>query len=294
VASPSGTHDPAADHQPDPTPGTARGPDPEPVPGAALRLDGVSVVRPPTTLVDDVSWTVRPGERWVILGPNGSGKTTLVRIASLYLHPSAGTVDVLGERLGRVDVRRLRRRIGLVSPALADMLRPEITAVEAVVSAREAALETWWHTYGPDDLAAARALLARMGAGALAERAFGTLSSGERQRVLLARSLWGDPGLVLLDEPTAGLDLGAREQLVERLGHLADDASTPPTVLVTHHVEEIPPRFTHALLLRAGRVVRAGPLDDALTEATLSETFGLPLALDRRNGRYTARARIPR
>jgi iron complex transport system ATP-binding protein len=250
----------------------------------------VSVVCPPATLVDDVSWSVRAGERWVVLGPNGSGKTTLLRVAALYLHPTSGTVEVLGARLGRVDVRRLRTRVGFVSPAFADMLRADVTAIEAVMSAREAALETWWHAYGPDDLAAARSLLARTGAAALAERAFGTLSSGERQRVLLARSLWGEPGLVLLDEPTAGLDLGAREGLVERLAHLADDPTTPPTVLVTHHVEEIPAGFTHALLIRDGRVQATGPIDEVLSAGALSDTFGLALHLDRRDGRYAARA----
>ena len=256
----------------------------------ALRLSGVGVVRPPATLLADIDWTVRPGERWVVLGPNGSGKTTLIRLASLYLHPSTGTVDVLGHRLGRVDVRRLRTRIGLVSPALADMLRPEITASEAVMTAREAALEPWWHSYGDGDRRAAAGLLERTGAAELADRTFGTLSSGERQRVLLARSLWGDPGLVLLDEPTAGLDLGAREDLIGRLAHLADDPTTPPTVLVTHHVEEIPPGFTHALLLREGRVMAAGPLDEVLTAGALSDLFGLALALDARGGRFAARA----
>ncbi len=158
------------------------------------------------------------------------------------------------------------------------------------MSAREAALETWWHTYGADDRDHALDLLARTGAEALADRTFGTLSSGERQRVLLARSLWGDPGLVLLDEPTAGLDLGAREDLVARLTDLADDPTTPPTVLVTHHVEEIPRGFTHALLLRAGRVAAAGPIDAVLTAPALSDVFGLALDLDRRDGRYAARA----
>lgn len=262
---------------------------PSPAP-PALRLTSVDVVRPPVTILAGVDWTVAPGERWVVLGPNGSGKTTLLRVASLYLHPTRGTVDVLGQRLGRVDVRRLRTRIGLVSPAFADLLRPDVTALDAVMSAREAALETWWHTYGDDDRAHARDLLDRLGAAPLADRSFGTLSSGERQRVLLARSLWGDPGLVLLDEPTAGLDLGAREDLVARLTDLAGDPTTPPTVLVTHHVEEIPRGFTHALLLRAGRIVVAGPIDGVLTAAALSEAFGLPLDLDRRDGRYAARA----
>jgi iron complex transport system ATP-binding protein len=260
------------------------------VPPPALALSGVAVVRDASALLADVDWVVRAGERWVVLGPNGSGKTTLLRVASLWLHPSSGTVDVLGHRLGRVDVRRLRTRIGLVSPAFADLLRPEVTAAEIVMAAREAALETWWHAYRDADRARALALLDRMGAAPLADRAFGTLSSGERQRVLLARSLWGDPGLVLLDEPTAGLDLGAREDLVGRLAALADDPTTPPTVLVTHHVEEIPPGFTHALALRAGRVVAAGPLADVVTAPTLSATFGLALHLDRRDGRFAARA----
>jgi len=250
----------------------------------------VRVVRDGRAILDGIDWTVGPGQRWVVLGPNGSGKTTLVRVASLYLHPSSGRVEVLGGVLGRVDVRRHRRRIGLVSAALTDMLRPEVPAVEVVMAAREAALETWWHTYGDDDRRRARALLARMGAEVVADRPFGTLSSGERQRVLLARSLWGEPGLVLLDEPAAGLDLGAREDLVARLAALAGDPATPPTVLVTHHVEEIPATFTHALLLRGGRVVGCGPVDRVLTAGALSSTFGLRLALDHRGGRYAARA----
>jgi iron complex transport system ATP-binding protein len=256
----------------------------------ALRLTSVDVIRPPTTVLAGIDWTVDRGQRWIVLGPNGAGKTTLLRLAALYLHPSRGEVEVLGHRLGRVDVRRHRRRIGLVSPAFADMLRADVTALDAVMTAREAALETWWHTYDADDRARARALLGRMGAAHLAGRSFGTLSSGERQRVLLARSLWGEPGLVLLDEPTAGLDLGAREDLVRRLGTLADDPSTPPTVLVTHHVEEIPRGFTHALLVREGRAVAAGHLHEVVTAAALSDLFDVALDLDRRDGRFAARA----
>ena len=263
---------------------------PAPPAAPALRLAGVDVVRPPVTILAGIDWTVGAGERWVVLGPNGSGKTTLLRLASLYLHPTTGTVDVLGRRLGRVDVRRLRTRIGLVSPALADLLRPDITVLDAVMSAREAALETWWHTYDERDHDHALDLLARTGTRRLAARTFGTLSSGERQRVLVARSLWGGPGLVLLDEPTAGLDLGAREDLIGRLATLARDPTTPPTVLVTHHVEEIPAGFTHALLLRGGRVQSAGPIDDVLTGAALSDLFGLPLVLDVAGDRYAARA----
>jgi iron complex transport system ATP-binding protein len=257
----------------------------------ALRLSGVGLVRDDVTILDGVDWEVAPHERWIVLGPNGSGKTTLMRVAGLYLHPSRGEVEVLGERLGRVDVRRLRTRIGFVSAAFAAMLRDGVTAADVVMTAEHAALETWWHTYGDSDRSRAVELLDRMGAGPLADRPFGALSSGERQRVLLARSLWRDPGLVLLDEPTAGLDLGAREDLVSRLAGLAADPTTPATVLVTHHVEEIPAGFTHGLVLDRGRVVAAGRLDEVLSAGLLSDVFGLPLALDRRRGRYAARAR---
>src|SRR5690606_35918310 len=209
----------------------------------------------------------------------------LLRVAGLWLHPSSGTVEVLGERLCRTDVRRLRARIGFVSPALADMLRPGVVARDADMAGRDAALATRWHGYDDDDRAHAEELLDRLGIAAVADRPFGALSSGERQRTLLARSLWRTTGLVLLDEPTAGLDLGAREDLVGRLGDLAVHRDTPPTVLVTHHVEEIPPGFTHVLLLKAGRVAAAGPIDETLTADALSDLFGLPLALDRREGR---------
>ncbi len=254
-----------------------------------VRMRGVSVRIDGTTILRDADWTVRAGERWVILGPNGAGKTTLLRLASLYLHPSTGTVEVLGELLGRTDVRRLRRRIGLVSPAFAGMLRTGVTAVDVVMTAREAALETWWHEYTDDDRDAALVLLDRLGMGGVAERSFGALSSGERQRVLLARSLWGQPGIVLYDEPTAGLDLGSREDVLGRMADLAADPATPPLVLVTHHVEEIPEGFTNALLMGDGRIVAAGPIDDVLTAEALSELFGLPLALDHRGGRFAAR-----
>jgi iron complex transport system ATP-binding protein len=251
-------------------------------------LAGVGVVRDERWLVRDIDWAVEPEQRWVIVGPNGSGKTTLMRIASLYLHPSTGTVDVLGNRLGRVDVRTLRRRIGLASGGLSAILRPDLLAVDAVMTARFAALEPWWHQYDATDRDRARELLDRMGVGHAADRPLATLSDGERQRVALARTLMNDPELLLLDEPAAGLDLAAREDLVARLADLAGDAAAPPLVLVTHHVEEVPPGFTHALLLRDGAVVAAGPIDDALTADTLSVAFGLPVRLDRRDGRFWA------
>ncbi len=258
---------------------------------AALELRGVTVVRGRCAIVDDVDWTVQPDERWVVLGRNGSGKTTLLRLASCYLHPTAGTVDVLGARLGRVDVRELRARIGLTSAALADQLRPTLDALDVVMTAKHAALEPWWHRYTDHDRTRATGLLERLGVATLADREFGTLSSGERQRVLLARTLMIDPGIVLLDEPNAGLDLTGREELVAALTALAADPSSPPIVLVTHHVDEIPPGFTHLLLLREGRVLEAGPLDDTLTATGLSEAFGLQLCIERRNGRFSAFAR---
>jgi iron complex transport system ATP-binding protein len=257
----------------------------------ALELRGVRVVRDGRAILDGIDWTVHEHERWVVLGRNGSGKTTMLRLASCYLHPTAGTVDVLGQRLGRVDVRQLRARIGLTSAALADQLRPNLDAVDVVMTAKYAALEPWWHTYTDDDRKRAATFLDRLGVGGLAERHFGTLSSGERQRVLLARTLMTEPGLVLLDEPNAGLDLGGREELVAALAALAGDPDSPPSILVTHHVDEIPPGFTHVLLLREGRVHAAGPIEATLTVEDLSATFGLSLTLERRNGRFSAFAR---
>jgi iron complex transport system ATP-binding protein len=257
----------------------------------ALALEHVSLWRDDRVILDDVDWTVGADQRWVVLGRNGSGKTTLIRLASLYLHPSHGTVRVLGETLGRTDVRTLRTRIGLASPSLADQLRADLTPTEIVMTAAHAALEPWWHTYTHEQRQRAVELLGQLGCAALADQPFGHLSSGERQRVLLARAMMTDPGLLLFDEPTAGLDLGGREELVASLSVLAGDPAKPPMVLVTHHVEEIPRSFTHVLLLRAGRVAAAGPVSEVLTADALSDCFGLALALDRRDGRWSARAR---
>lgn len=255
-----------------------------------LRLGEVAFRREGRAILDDVSWAVGAAERWAVLGPNGSGKTTLLRIASLWLHPSSGTVQVLGETLGRTDVRQLRSRIGVTSAALADRLRPDLATHDVVMTARRGALEPWWHRYDDVDRSATAAALARSGADHLADRPFVTLSSGERQRVLLARTLVTEPDLLLLDEPFAGLDLGAREDLLTRLGTLAADPGVAPTVLVTHHVEEIPVGFTHALLLRAGYVVAAGPIAETLTAKHLCTAFGLPVDLDHTAGRWSARA----
>jgi len=256
-----------------------------------LALRDVSLVTATgTRILDHVDWQVREGEHWVVLGPNGSGKTSLVRIAALYQHPSSGEVDVLGERLGRTDVRTLRTRIGFSSASLAAQLRPALTVIDVVMTAHNAALEPWWHRYDDHDRAGALVALERVGAGHLASRQLGSLSSGEQQRVLLARTLVTSPGLLLLDEPNAGLDLGGREELVRALAALARDEQSPPTALVTHHVDEIPPGFDHLLLLRAGRILAAGPLPATLTSAALSECFGLPLTVAEARGRYWARA----
>ncbi len=253
-----------------------------------VALAGVRLIRDDQTILDGIDWRVRRGERWVMLGPNGSGKTSLCQIISFYLHPSAGSVSVLGGELGHVDVRALRRRIGLTSAALAAMMQPRLTAEQIVVAGKHAALAHWWHTYDEADWTRARHTLARVGCLDHAGQRFGTLSSGERQRVLLARALMSDPSLLVLDEPTAGLDLAGREQLIQTLGGLARDRLVPALVLVTHHVDEIPPGFTHALLLASGRIVAAGPIARVLTRDRLSACFGLALAVERRHGRWRA------
>ncbi len=202
-------------------------------------------------------------------------------------------MTVLGEQLGRTDVRRLRARVGVSSAALAAQLRPTLSAADVVMTARFGALEPWWHTYDDGDRTRARDLLDRVGNAGHADQAFGTLSSGERQRTLIARALMNDPAVLLLDEPTAGLDLSGREELVATLAALADDARTPPVALVTHHVEDIPPGFTHAMILGQGSIVAQGPLADTLTADHLSHVFGLDVRLHRRGDRYTAYAEPP-
>jgi iron complex transport system ATP-binding protein len=259
-------------------------------PALPLKFTAVDLDRLDTPVLHQVNWRVGPAERWAVLGPNGSGKTTMFELASGYLHPTRGTVDILGHRLGQVDVRRLREHIGVVSTAIAKKLVPDISATDVVVSALHGALEPWWHRYGADERARAAGLLAAAGFAAIANRRFGVLSDGERQHVLLARALMSDPALLLLDEPAAGLDVGGRERLVATLSRLAGDAAAPPMVMITHHVEEIPVGFTHVLLLRAGRVVAAGPIAGTLSAASLSETFGLSLRLDGAQGRWTCRA----
>ncbi len=256
-----------------------------------LALAGVTVRRGATTLLDDVDWEVEEGERWVVLGPNGAGKTTLLQLASARMHPTSGVVGILGEVLGAVDVFELRPRIGLASSSMAERIPSSETVGNVVVTASYGIVGRWRETYAAMDIARAMELLRALGADHLVNRAYGTLSEGERKRVQIARALMTDPELMLLDEPAAGLDLGGREDLVARLGALASDTEAPAMVLVTHHVEEIPPGFTDVLMIRDGRVVAAGPLGLAMTEANLSETFGMPLVLEQHGDRWSARAR---
>ncbi len=228
-------------------------------------------------------------ERWVVIGPNGAGKTSLLRIAAAMEHPSTGTAYVLGERLGRTDASELRARVGLSSSALSQRIPDDEVVRDLVVSAGYAVLGRWREKYEDVDYEQAIDMLESLGAEHLAERTYGTLSEGERKRVLIARSLMTDPELLLLDEPAAGLDLGGREELVARLADLAADPDAPATVLVTHHVEEIPPGFSHCLLLSEGKVVASGLLTDVLTSENLSKAFGQSIALDVIDGRYFAR-----
>lgn len=254
-------------------------------------MAAVSVVRGAKTLLSKVDWQVREGERWVILGPNGAGKTTLLQIAAARLHPTSGIAGILDESLGKVDVFELRPRIGLSSAALANQIPEYEKVLNVVVTAAYGVTGRWREGYEKDDERRAFALLNDWGMGPLLNRKFSTLSEGERKRVQIARALMTDPELLLLDEPAAGLDLGGREDLVHRLSQLALDEDAPAIVLVTHHLEEVPPGFTHAMLMREGEVVAAGPVEEVLTSGNLSETFGLPLDVSVNAGRYTATAR---
>lgn len=261
---------------------------------AVLELADVTVRRGQATLIENIDWTVEEDERWVILGPNGAGKTTLLQVASAQIHPTSGVAGILDEVLGTVDVFELRPRIGLTSASLADRIPRSERVHDVVVSASYAVIGRWREKYDDLDHERATTLLTELGAAQLSDRTFGTLSEGERKRVQIARALMTDPELLLLDEPAAGLDLGGREDLVSTLSVLAMDEAAPATVLVSHHVEEIPPGFTHALLLREGRVVAAGPLEQVLTEPVVSATFGMPLQLSYEEERWSARRRTHR
>jgi iron complex transport system ATP-binding protein len=257
---------------------------------AVVDLAGVGIVRNGSTLINDINWEVDESDRWVIIGPNGAGKTTLLQVISAQIHPTSGVAGLLGEVLGTVDVFELRPRIGLTSAALAEHIPRSERVHDVVVSASYAVVGRWREQYDELDHERADELLTQLRIDRLADRTFGTLSEGERKRVQIARALMTDPELLLLDEPAAGLDLAGRESLVTTLSELAQDQYAPATVLVTHHVEEIPSGITHAMLLKEGSIVAAGPLRETLTAENLTKTFDIELTLDEADGRWTARA----
>lgn len=259
--------------------------------GDVLELSAVRVERGGKILLNDISWSVGDDERWVILGPNGAGKTTLLQIAAARMHPTSGVAGILDEVLGAVDVFELRPRIGVVSAPLAARIPGREKVLDVVVTAAYGVTGRWRESYDRDDERRALRLLDTWGMGTFLGRPFASLSEGERKRVQIARALMTDPELLLLDEPAASLDLSGREDLIARLSELARDPLAPAMVVVTHHLEEVPPGFTHALLMREGAVVTQGELGQVLTEQNLSETFALPLALTEREGRYSAVAR---
>ena len=254
-------------------------------------MRGVTVRRAGRTILGPLDWQVREGERWVVLGPNGSGKTTLLSVASMNLWPTSGTVTVLGERYGRTDARELRRRVGFAGSAIEAAMRPDLTPATLIMTARHGAFEPWWHVYDDADRERARDLGTRLGLGRHLDQAFGTLSAGERRRTSIARALMPDPDVLILDEPMASLDLAARELLLADLETLAGQARPQALILVSHHVEEIPRGFAHAMVLREGRAIATGAADSVLRRNVLGEAFGLPLEIERHDGRWTARMR---
>jgi iron complex transport system ATP-binding protein len=256
-----------------------------------IGFDAVSFRRGGRPILRDIDWHVRDGERWVVLGANGAGKTTLVRIASTYEAATSGRVEVLEERIGRVDVRQLRTRIGFVSQALQRAIPRRLRVLDLVVMGAEAKLQRMYERFTVDQIDRARELLTDVGCLDRQDDVFDTLSAGEQQRVLIARCLMADPELLLLDEPTAGLDVGGRELLVTTLAGSVAGSPVAAIVFVTHHIEEVPASFTHGLLLRDGEVFAAGPIEATLDSATLSECFRTPLTVRRIEGRFFAMGR---
>jgi iron complex transport system ATP-binding protein len=257
-----------------------------------LQLSDVFLTRGRTTILDGVSWSVDSAERWVVLGPNGAGKTTLLQLAAAMMHPTRGTVTVLDAQLGKADLFEVRPRIGFASSAMAKRIPPTEPVLDVVMTAAYSVAGRWNEQYEEIDVRRANRVLAEWRLDHLADRRFGDLSDGEQKRVQIARAVMTDPELLLLDEPAASLDLGAREELLQLLGGYASAPSAPGMVMVTHHVEEIPVGFTHALLLKQGRVVAAGAIPETITSEHISETFGLPVEISERDDRYAARAAV--
>lgn len=262
--------------------------------GPITALAAATVVLGDRCVLGPLSLSIEAGQHWALLGPNGSGKTTLLSLVGAQRQPTSGSVTVLGERLGRTDLRRLRRRIGAAGHTISDRLPVAASALQIVLTGKDGLLAPWWGSFSPADEEAAGRLLDRLGCGELAGRRFGSCSQGERQRVLLARSLFGGHRLLLLDEPAVGVDLPGREALIEAMDALAAEAEPPTTVHVAHTLEELARSTTHALLLRDGRAVACGVAAEVLTSESLSECFGACFELERRaDGRYAAWA-VPR
>lgn len=258
---------------------------------AILEIDNVSVRRGDKNILGPLNWQVLEGQRWVVLGPNGAGKTTLLQVCSSLIHPTIGNIRILGEQLGKVDVFELRTRIGLTSSALVEQLPSDELVIDVVLTAAYAMLGRWQEKYDLWDESRAMALLTALGVRELGERHFGSLSDGEKKRVQIARALMADPELLLLDEPASSLDLGGREDFLKRIEIFAKDPLAPATVIVTHHIEEIPSGTTHALLLKDGTVVAQGVIDTVITDENLSHAYGLPISVQSEGGRFFARAR---
>ena len=259
--------------------------------GAILQLSDISVRRGDRVILGPLNWQVLEGQRWVILGPNGAGKTTLLQICSSLIHPTTGEIHILGEKLGRVDVFELRTRIGLTSSALVEQISPDELVMDVVLTAAYAMFGRWQEKYDLWDESRAMALLTALGVRELGERLFGSLSEGEKKRVQIARALMADPELLLLDEPASSLDLGGREDLLRRIESLSKDPLAPATVIVTHHIEEIPVGTTHALLLRDGVAVAQGEVVSVITDQNLTQAYGLAITVQTEGGRFFARAR---
>ena len=257
---------------------------------SVLQFSDVTVIRDGNPILKSANWTVDAADRWVILGPNGAGKTTLLQLAAAQMHPSSGRVQILDDRLGRADVFELRPRIGFASSALSRKVPREERVIDVVLTAAYSVTGRWNESYEEVDIKRAQRVLGEWKLSHLEDRRFGDLSDGEQKRVQIARSVMTDPDLLLLDEPAASLDLGAREELVGLLGGFASADSSPAIVMVTHHVEEIPPGFSHAMLLAQGEITAAGVIDEVITSENLSDAFGLPLVVTNENRRFTARA----
>jgi iron complex transport system ATP-binding protein len=255
-----------------------------------LRVSDVSVRRGPRTILGPITFAISPGERWVILGPNGAGKSTLLNLLATRAFPSSGKVLVLEKEMGKVDLFELRTRIGLAGVGISEDIPYEEKVRDVVVTAAYAVLGRWNEDYDLWDESRAVALLTTFGVRELSDRLYGTLSEGEKKRVQISRALMADPELLLLDEPTAGLDVGGREDLLRRFSHFASDAFAPATVIVTHHIEEIPSGTTHALLLKDGVIAVSGPVHQVVTSEHISAVFGVNIDVNFDGSRFSARA----